>query len=153
MARFLFAFVIAALIAGPASAAGRQVRWTKVEVRSSVEQPDEDRAKTASRVARTLEKLLVKASRKAKWGKGDRLELTARVTKLVWEEHDDVLRVTVTVVARIKGGESARSHIRLGGRPKERRSIEKDALEIVAGGLVTRLSDIARRRAEAAPER
>lgn len=128
--------LVFALATPPAAAGTTRVRWTKVEVRAGDD---------AARVGRTLEKLLVRASRKAKWGKGDRLELTARVTKLVWEERDDVLRVTVTVVARIKGGESARSHIRLGGHPKDRRAIEQEALDIVASGLVTRLSDIARR--------
>jgi hypothetical protein len=137
----VFAFLFAVALAPAATAATTRVRWTKVEVRAGDD---------AARVAKKLEKLLVQASRKAKWGKGDRLELTARVTTLTWEEREDILRVTVTVVARITGGKidggtSARSHIRLGGRPKDRRQIEEEALEIVSGGLVTRLSDIARR--------
>lgn len=138
MARILtaLALLVAVALASPATAATTRVRWTKVEVRAGDD---------AKRVERAFEKLLVRASRKAKWGKGDRLELNARVTKLTWEEREDILRVTVTVVARIKGGQSARSHIRLGGHPKNRRQLEEDALEIVANGLVTRLSDIARR--------
>jgi hypothetical protein len=101
----------------------------------------------AKRVARRLKRLLGKASKNAKWGKG-KLKLSARVTQLEWEERDDVVRVSLTVVARIVGGPSARSHIRLGGRPSERSTLERDALRIVANGLVTRLAELARSRAE-----
>jgi hypothetical protein len=98
----------------------------------------------AKRVEANLRSILVKETRRAKWGDGDKLQLHARVTELVWEQDDDVLRVKVTVVARIAGGKSARSHIRLGGHLRERRKIEKQALGIVASGLVTRLAAIAR---------
>ena len=123
------------------AAEARKVTWQAVEVRSGDD---------GKRVAATLKGLLKTATKRAKWGDGDKLEMKARVKKLEWEAHDDVLRVSVTVVARIKGGETARSHIRLGGHPKDRRKIEKEALKIVADGLVTRLSDIARREAAAA---
>ncbi|MEM9691773.1 MAG: hypothetical protein AAGA56_04465 [Myxococcota bacterium] len=118
-----------------------RVRWVDVAVREGDDQ---------KRVARTFEKLLVYKSRRAKWGKGERLELTARVKRLDWEPRGDVLRVTVTVVAKIKGVRGARSHIRIGGDPDKRRELEKRALKIVAGGLVTRLSAIAREQAAAA---
>jgi hypothetical protein len=119
----------------PDVAAARTVKWTQVEVR----QGDD-----AHRVAANLKSLLKKASDRVKWGKGDKLELTARVTEFAWEKNDDVLRVSVTVVATISGGKSARSHIRIGGHVNKRRDIENEALKIVADGLVTRLSDIAR---------
>lgn len=106
----------------------------------------------AARVSKQLEKLLIAASRKAKWGKGPELKLTARVTKLEWESSEDVLRVSVTVVANIRGGKGARSHIRIGGRPSKRRQLEEQALKVVADGLVTRLSDLARRQAAALAE-
>jgi hypothetical protein len=133
------AFVLAPalLFIAPDVAAARPVKWAQVEVRSGDD---------AGRVAANLKSLLKKASEQVKWGKGDKLELSARVTKLDWEKNDDVLRVSVTVVAKIAGGKSARSHIRIGGRVNERRDIEKEALKIVADGLVTRLSDMARQQ-------
>lgn len=121
---------------GEAEARARRVSWTKVEVRKGDDM---------KRVSATLKRLLEKKSRRAKWGKGKRLKLSAKVTRLSWERHDDVLRVSVTVVAKIVGGQSARSKIRIGGRPSERRKIEREALSIVSSGLVTRLSHIARR--------
>jgi hypothetical protein len=48
------------------------------------------------------------------------------------------------VVARIEGGKGARSHIRVGGRLRERTKLERQALKIVADGLVTRLSSLSR---------
>lgn len=121
-----------------------RVRWKKVEVRAGDD---------ARRVAKSFEKMLIAKSRRAEWGKGERLYLTAKVKRLDWEERDDVLRVTVTVVARIEGLRSAKSHIRIGGHPKKKRDLEKEALSIVAGGLVTRLSDIARQQAEEAAKK
>ncbi len=124
------------LLWAPDVEAARRVTWSAVEVRSG------DDAKT---VARDLSRLLRRETRRAKWGKGDNLELNARVIQLRWEKHDDVLRVTVTVIGKISGGKGVRSHIRLGGSPKQRRKLLRQALKIVSGGLVTRLSTIARR--------
>jgi hypothetical protein len=124
------------LVSSPALA--RKVRWTKVDASKS---PD---AKVEKRIERSLTRLLKRATRKAKWGDGDKVELSARVIKLTYQESEDVLRVSVTVVAKISGGKGARSHIRLGGRPNKRADVEKQALKIVADGLVTRLSAIAR---------
>lgn len=132
---FVFLFVPLLWLAAPDVEAARKVTWTAVEVRSG------DHSKA---VARDLKKLLRRETRRAKWGKGKGLELSARVSKLVWEKNDDVLRVTVTVVAKIAGGQGARSHIRLGGSPTERRKLLRQALSIVSSGLVTRLSTIAR---------
>lgn len=133
LALLLFAALLVAA-SPPAEARGR-VSWTQVDVRKGDD---------AKRVGSNLKKLLEKKSRRAKWGKGAKLELRARVTKLSWEERDDVLRVSVTVVAKIVGGKTARSYIRMGGHPKERRKIEKQALDIVSSGLVTRLAAIAK---------
>jgi hypothetical protein len=133
---FVVACVAFCLMWAAPAAARTRVTWSKVEVRKGDDQ---------KRVAESMTRLLVKASRKAKWGKGEPLELKANVTKLSWETRDDVVLVSVTVVAKISGGKTARSHIRIGGRPSDKRKLETQALGIVADGLVTRLSDIARR--------
>jgi len=126
---------LALLFMAPQADARSRANWTKVHVRSGDD---------ATRISATLKKLLKRASRKAKWGKGSKLELSARVTKLTWEKRDEAVLINVTVVAKIAGSKSARSHIRIGGRPNERRKLEKQALRIIADGLVTRLSAIAR---------
>jgi hypothetical protein len=134
--RIFVSLALAALLLVHApDAAARTVRWKAVEVRLAEDGP---------RVEKTLTKLLKSATRKAKWGKGDPIDLSAKLTQLQWERRDDVLRVSVTVVARIAGKQSARSHIRIGGRPADKHKIEKEALRIVSEGLITRLSDMAR---------
>jgi len=127
---------IAALLMAPVEAhAKRRVEWTQIDVRKGDD---------AKRVSKRFRSLLRRKTRRAKWGKGNSLKLNAKITQLDWEKRDDVLRVTVTVIARIEGSKRARSHIRVGGHPKNRRKLEKEALKIVADGLVTRLADIAR---------
>ena len=138
LARWLAAVFAVGVLLGAPPAWARTVRIKEVDASKSPS-PDVER-----RIEKTLTRLLKKATRRAKWGKGDKIELSARVVKLIYEESDEVLRVSVTVVAKIAGGKGARSHIRLGGRPNKRQDVEKDALKIVADGLITRLSAIAR---------
>lgn len=131
---------LALTLAAPATTswAGKpQVEWTAVDVR-----PGDD----AKRIARQLRRELRSASKNADWGNAKKLALRARVKVLSWEEREDLVRLKLTVVARIVDGPSARSHIQLGARPKERRQLERQALRIVAEGLVTRLAEIARNR-------
>jgi hypothetical protein len=140
-ATLLACLVLGVTLAAPAFAGPRKkVDWTSVEA---------DGAADERRVEKLLRELLTEASRRADWGKGPTLKLSARVRALEWQRLDDVLRVDVTVVGRIEGGPSARSRIRLGGRPAERKKLEKDALRVVATGIVTRLAELARQRRKA----
>jgi hypothetical protein len=131
------ALFLALLFATAPAFAARQIYWKEVEVL-----PGED----AARVKTNLKGLLRYETKRAKWGKGKDVQLYARVTEFAWERSDDVLRIHVTVVARIAGGESARSRIRIGGHPRERKKLMRQALSIVASGLVTRLAAMARER-------
>jgi hypothetical protein len=126
---------LALFFVAPNAHAARKIKWTKVETRAG---------KDAKRLSLTFRKLLKKKSRRAKWGKGASLELSAKVVTLDWEESEEVLRIRIVVVAKIAGGKTARSKIRIGGRPNERRKLEKQALKIVSDGLVVRLATIAR---------
>ncbi len=144
MPRIIALAIALVLIALAPRAEARRIRWQKIEIRKGDD---------ATRVQKRLSRLLKNATKKAKWGRGDTVKLRARLTKLNWERHDDVLKVSVTMHARIVGGRGARSHIRIGGRPKDRAKLEKQALKIVANGLITRLSDMARTEAKKRAER
>jgi hypothetical protein len=139
------ALLLCALLLGPSLSARawagprKKVDWTSVEAAD---------AKDAKQVEQRLRKLLTEASRRADWGKGPTLKLAASVRTMRWERQGDVLRLDVTVVGRIVGGPSARSRIRLGGRPSERTKLEKDALGVVATGIVIRLAELARQSRE-----
>ena len=139
MPRLLALALAASLFALAPAASARSVRWQKIEVR---------RGDDATRIEKKLGRLLKNATKKAEWGRGDVVKLSARLTQLTWETHGDVVKVNVTVVARIAGGQGARSHIRIGGRPTDRKKIEEQALKIVSDGLITRLSDMARTEAK-----
>ena len=71
------------LFAAPSADAGTRAKWTKVQVRAGDD---------ATRVSKTLKKMLKRATRKAKWGRGKKLELSARVAKLSWEKREDAGR-------------------------------------------------------------
>ena len=123
----------------PAHARGKaQIEWKTVSV------PD---GPSSDRVARTLRQLLVRASRKADFGRDHgKVVVSARVVQLDWEERGDVVRLSCTVVGRLEGGPSARSRISFGAAPKDRAELEKQVLTMVANGVVTRLAEIARTR-------
>jgi hypothetical protein len=135
-------FLIAAsLLAVPTVAGARerpQVEWTNVDAPKG---PDE------ARLERTLRKLLVKASKKTRFGdRGGKVKVSARVTELAWEDKGDVVRLSCTLVGRIEGGPSAKSRISFGGAPEKRAALEKQVLTMVANGVVTRLAEIANTR-------
>lgn len=136
----LFVFLGAALaVPTVADARGKaQVEWKDVDAPSG---PDE------ARLERTLRKLLVKASKKASFGDiSGKVKVSARVTELAWEDKGDVVRLSCTVVGRIEGGPSAKSRISFGGAPAQRAALEKQVLEMVANGVVTRLAEISKSR-------
>lgn len=138
LASIAFVAAILAAAPGPAEARGHaKVEWKRVDVPSG-----ED----SERIARMLRKLLTEASRKADFGKADRVVLDARVAELAWEDRGDVVRFSCTVVGRLEGGPSARSRISFGASPKDRQSLEKQVLTLVAKGVVARLAEIARTR-------
>jgi hypothetical protein len=129
---------VASSLATPAVASpSTKVEWTKVVV--------PERADGAE-LEKTLRTLLAKAAKKADFGKGKHVALSARVQELVTEQQGDVLRVRCTLVGRVEGGPSARSKIAFGGKVAERRELEKQVLTMVANGVVSRLAQIVRSR-------
>jgi hypothetical protein len=94
---------------------------------------------------------LKRAARSADWGAGRdaKIEFRVKVEELVAVEDGGVLKVRCTALGRLPKGKSARSHLAFGGNPRERERVLKHVLEIVARGVVTRLSALERtRRAE-----
>jgi hypothetical protein len=135
------AFLLASTtIPSVALAGSTKVEWKKVEAPSGV---DHDR------VVQMLKPILRSTAKKADFGKTKKLVLTARVLEFRSVTRGDVHRVSCTLVGRIVGGPTARSHISFGGHLNERAALEKQVLTMVATGVVTRLSEIVRNRAAA----
>ena len=132
--------VFVTLTAGPTAAFARgraKVDWTKIEVPAG-----EDSA----RISRVLRKLLNDAVRGADFGKVQKVSASAHVVELTWEKRGDVLRMSCTIVGRLKDGPRARSRVSFGGSPTQRKELEKQVLTMVANGMVTRLAEMARAR-------
>jgi hypothetical protein len=134
-------FALASMAAPSPALAGRtKVDWKTVEAPSGA---DHDR------VVRMLRPILKSTAGKADFGKAKKVLLTARLVEFTSVTRGDVHRVSCTLVGRIVGGPTARSHISFGGRPQDRALLEKQVLTMVANGVVTRLSEIVRARAAA----
>jgi len=99
-------------------------------------------------LARVVRRLLAHAIKRANFGKAHKVRFSARVTVLEMIEHGDVLKVRCTMVGRLSDGTSARSRLEFGGKPSEKTALRNKVLGMVADGLVTRLAQMARDRAE-----
>jgi hypothetical protein len=148
--RWLAVLALAAgclFVPSPARAEGRaSVTWARVDV------PDTEGAAT---LEKSIKKLLDQATKKANFGKGKSVVLSAKVVELVSETKGDVHRVSCTIVGRVQGGPSAKSRISFGGSPADKAKLEKQVLAMVTKAVVTRLAEIVRARAakeEAAKE-
>lgn len=114
---------------------------TTVEI-GEVSVPDGDAKKKETRRLRAA---LREAAKEADFGDVKSVTISAEIVEWKVEQTDDVLRVTCTLVGRLEGGKSARSHISYGGRPNERTKLEKSVVSMVARGLMTRLAQLAQR--------
>lgn len=143
LGRWLFAALFAcASLAGAPDVAARphaKVEFTKVEIPKSDD---------AARIERRLRGYLKAAAKRADFGKAKHVEATVKVHELRWETRGDIVRLTCTVVGHLKGGPSAKSRISFGGDPAHREELEKQVLTSVATGLVARIAQMARARAE-----
>jgi hypothetical protein len=95
-----------------------------------------------------LRKALAEEARLADWGAGHgaHIEFRFRLDELSVTEEPRVVRVRCSAFGSLPKGRSAKSHITFGGAPTERQALVRHVLEIVARGVVTRLSDLERRR-------
>ncbi|MBM4375686.1 MAG: hypothetical protein FJ095_11425 [Deltaproteobacteria bacterium] len=159
------AFVAALTLVVPVFAAPTpRVTWSEVAVREGDD---------SARLAKLLGKQLSTATRRAEW-KAKRkppsatpaltrtanaeasakspskpaapVPLSAKVLRFDWSQASDVVHLDVAALGRIARGPTVRTKIRLSGKPNERSKLEKDALRLVAEGLVARLAEIVRRR-------
>lgn len=103
-------------------------------------------AESTAKLEKTLRTLLHRAAKPLNFGGGKRIEVTVRLVELSVEESSDVVRVTCTLVGRLKGGGTARSHISFGGSPKRRKELERQVLAMVSDGVMSRLAEMARVR-------
>lgn len=114
---------------------------TTVEI-GDVAVPPGDGQKQAEK---RLRNALREAAKEADFGKVKSVKIAAKLVEWKVEKSDDVLRITCTLVGRVEGGKSARSHLSYGGRLDEQTKLEKLVVRMVARGLLTRLAQLAQR--------
>ncbi len=102
--------------------------------------------------AATFEKQLRRALRveaaRADWGAGrdNRIEYRFEVRELRFTIQKDALLVYCAATGKLPGGQTAHSELSFGGGLAERTALINRVLSIVARGVITRLSELERKR-------
>ncbi len=144
MRALLGALALTVALTAPTDAYAR----AKVEV-GTVEFSDGAADKnTQKRLAQAIRRRASRASKQLDFGKTGRIEISFLVRDLKIEDDGEVVQVTCTLVGKLKGGGSARSKIRFGGKPDQRRKVERDVIAAATEGVVTRLAELARQKAK-----
>jgi hypothetical protein len=135
---FVFATILAAALA-PARPA-----LAKTSTRLVVSKLSLPKDHDSNQFERAVRKRLVATARKLDFGSAKKVEITAKITQYTIETSDDLVRVTCTLVGRLKGGGTARSHISFGDRPSRRKKLEAQVLKIATESVLIRLADMTR---------
>jgi hypothetical protein len=95
-----------------------------------------------------LRHVLAEEAGHADWGasRGAHIEFRFRLDELSVTEEPRVLRVHCSASGFLPRGRGAKSRISFGGEPKDRQALVHHVLQIVARGVVARLSELERRR-------
>jgi hypothetical protein len=137
-------FGIAALfalgIAAPAVAKGKG----KLEI-ASIDWPTPGASMKLreKQIKTTIRRLAVQSAKHLDFG-ADKAVATLVVKELSASEADGVLKVSCSLVGKLKGGGTARSKIAFGGKPSDRKKIERQVLSSVTDGVMVRLAELAR---------
>ncbi len=149
--RVLFSFVLAfaALFATGELWAKSATRVDVTEVVLARKQPNHD--KREKEVGREVRRAAQRASKSLDFGGMKRVEVRFEVVELEIHTTDELVRVSCTIVGRLRGGGTARSRLSFGGKPSRRTALERQVIGMVTEGVVTRLAEMSRQRGEAPP--
>jgi hypothetical protein len=125
---------------------------TRLDVTEVVLLPKRERHEAEEkRVGREVRRAAQRAAKALDFGGHRRVEVRLEVTELEVVQQGDVLRVSCTIVGKLRGGGSARSRLSFGGSPERRSALERQVIGMVTEGVVTRLAELARQRSERPP--
>ncbi|NUO51246.1 MAG: hypothetical protein HOV80_20505 [Polyangiaceae bacterium] len=153
MRRLAFLLSVLFAIASIAFAAPAWASKAKVEV-AAVEFGKSAEKQSQKRVSSTIRRQAARAAKHLDFGTTNKVEITFVVRDVAVAEEDGVLTVTCTLLGKLKGGGSARSKIRFGGKPDAKKKIERQVVAAATDGVMTRLAQLSRERiAEKAKEK
>jgi hypothetical protein len=140
-------FLLSALFA-IASIAFAAPAWAKAKVEvAGIEFRQSAEKQAQKRVASTIRRQVARAAKHLDFGTTSKVEITFVVRDVVAVEEDGVMTITCTLLGKLKGGGSARSKIRFGGKPDARKKIERQVVTAATDGVMTRLAQLSRERA------
>ncbi len=109
---------------------------------TKVEMPEDSAADFEKR----LRRLIRATAGRLDFGTSKRVEASFRLKEFKIDRTDDLVRVTATLVGRLKTGGTAKSHISFGAKPSKQKALEKQVLRIVVDSVLSRLAEMARVR-------
>jgi hypothetical protein len=151
LSRVLFSLLLAfaTLLAPVELWAKPATRLDVTEVVLARKQPNHE--KREKEVGREVRRAAQRSSKSLDFGGMKRLELSFEVVELDVQTTDELVRVSCTIVGRLRGGGTARSHLSFGGKPSRRTALERQVIGMVTEGVVTRLAEMSRQRSQAQP--
>jgi hypothetical protein len=138
----LFGWMFVAISLLLLAAASPRVALAKTDVVVTDLKLPEDRS--SKEFEKSVRSALSKAAKPLDFGHVKRVEITVRLTEFSIETSDELVRVTCTLVGRLKGGGTARSHFSFGDKPGRRKSLEKQVLKMASEGVLGRLAEMTR---------
>lgn len=126
-----------------------KVELATVEWPSSKTVPAGDKPRDKARdkkVRRAVRNHASHAAGKLDFGARGKITLTLVIQELEVVETDGLVRVTCTLVGKLNGGGRARSKLSFGGKPGDRKRIERQVLSAVTDGVMTRLAELSKQR-------
>jgi hypothetical protein len=137
-------FALAALLALGVTTPARAKGKGKLEI-ASVDWPTPGPSMKLreKQIKTSIRRLAVQAAKHLDFG-DEKAVATLIVKELVTSEADGVLKVSCSLVGRLRGGGTARSKIAFGGKPDTRKKIERQVLASVTDGVMVRLAELAR---------
>lgn len=139
-------FLALALLVGWAAPA--LAKKATVDIASVEFKKDGVEKKDQKRIATTIRRQAHRTAKHLDFGVKGRVEITFVVSDIQVVEEDDVVTVTCTLVGRLRGGGSARSKIRFGGKPDKNKKVERQVVAAATEGVLTRLAQLSRERAK-----
>lgn len=121
--------------------------WAKAKVDvAAIEFRQTSDKQAQKRVSTTIRRQVARAAKHLDFGTTSRVEISFVVRDVDVVEEDGVVTVTCTLLGKLKGGGSARSKIRFGGKPDARKKIERQVVSAATDGVMTRLAQLSRER-------
>jgi hypothetical protein len=135
---------IGLLAFAPAASAKAKVDVAAVEFKEGAAEK-----KAQKRIGTAIRRQAHRAAKHLDFGTKGRVEITFAVRDIKVEEADGVVTITCTLLGKLKGGGSAKSKIRFGGKPEHQTKLERQVVAAATDGVMTRLAQLSRERAAA----